>query len=80
MQERAFQRSKTDSKAQPGVLLQSKKQSEADLMESGEREGRRKVRRKMRGQAMWDCRAIIFEITQMTWKGAIGLRLYLCIM
>ena len=32
MQERAFQRSKTDSKVQPGALLQSKKQSEADLI------------------------------------------------
>lgn len=49
-------------------------------MESGEREGRSKVRRKMRGQAMRDCRAVIFEITQMTWKGTIGLRLDLCLM
>lgn len=32
MQERAFQRSKTDSKVQPGALLQSKKESEADLI------------------------------------------------
>lgn len=32
VQERAFQRSKTDSKVQPGALLQSKKESEADLI------------------------------------------------
>lgn len=34
----------------------------------------------MRGQAMWNFWAILFEITYLTWEGAIDLRLDLCLM